>query len=474
MKKRMCPCGGTEFKATRIFQADVICDGAGKPINHIGFYEDHTTGPYTCQKCGTQFESLEDLVSVQQSMTLTVGFPGETPTKLSVASDGTITENVKDAITGFYKALGNDLSKTEGIHPICVDDGEDTILYGLLCVKPDNVSIKLGNLEDGMPSEWEPITLDESEESGIDNQYQCKEVLLSMEALSHHKLLCGLKVIKDYEGDLYCGIVKPGGAVFYSPRIVRAKILAEAGSFIAVDIPNETGYTFMLTQKEFEDAVIRYKGLRLYANYHLRKSYEKERLYLGINLSYEEWMEEREAPNPITREDIESAKSEVYQSKRTIDPRRILSLMPSMPPEEKVSMRTLAQLTLTYGGFFVHDKTSNQYSFKYLAEEEDPEKWFRRITWAKIIEEEGDKVRLLLKNTKGDYLIDLLLTPQEFEKCRIKYSLPKAWGILPGWDELLSEYDLRQYYREKVRTSSRPLPPYEKWRDGPFDVIKLH
>ena len=56
MKKRMCPCGGTEFKATRIFQADVICDGAGKPINHIGFYEDHTTGPYTCQKCGIQHE----------------------------------------------------------------------------------------------------------------------------------------------------------------------------------------------------------------------------------------------------------------------------------------------------------------------------------------------------------------------------------------------------------------------------------
>ena len=96
------------------------------------------------KNAGTQFESLEDLVSVQQSMTLTVGFPGETPTKLSVASDGTITENVKDAIIGFYKALGNDLSKTEGIHPICVDDGEDTILYGLLCVKPDNVSIKLG------------------------------------------------------------------------------------------------------------------------------------------------------------------------------------------------------------------------------------------------------------------------------------------------------------------------------------------
>ena len=230
-----------------------------------------------------------------------------------------------------------------------------------------------------MPSEWEPITLDESEESGIDNQYQCKEVLLSMEALSHHKLLCGLKVIKDYEGDLYCGIVKPGGAVFYSPRIVRAKILAEAGSFIAVDIPNETGYTFMLTQKEFEDAVFRYKGLRFIRNYHLRKSYEKERLYLGINLSYEEWMEEREAPNPITREDIESAKSEVYQSKRTIDPRRILSLMPSMPPEGKSVHATLAQLTLTYGGFFVHDKTSNQYSFKYLAEEEDPEKWFRRL-----------------------------------------------------------------------------------------------
>lgn len=432
MKKRMCPCGGMEFKATRIFQADVICDGTGKPINHIGFYEDHTTGPYTCKKCGAQYESLEDLVAIHQYMTLTVGFPREAPTKLSIASDGAITENVKEAVAGFYKNLGNDLSKTEGIHPVCVDDGEDTILYGLLCVKPDNVSIKLGNLEDGMPSEWEPIPLDESDKSAIDNEasrYECREVLLSMEALAHRKLLCGVKVVKDCEKDHFCCIIKPGGYIFYCPSVVRAKTLAEAGSFVAVDIPNDAGYTFMFSLEEFEEAVIRYKGMGgfasdLWTNYDLHKRYYAMKDYLDSNPSYGEWLEgylNAGILAPIKGEDIEAVNREVYSSKRAIDPDRILTLMAPEPQKVKLSMRTLANLTLTYGGFFVYEKASDRYSFKYLSEEEDPEKWFSPITWAKVIEEEADKVRLLLENTRGDYLIDLVLTPEEFEKSLARF-----------------------------------------------------
>nr|WP_303182495.1 hypothetical protein [Lachnoclostridium phocaeense] len=420
--RKVCPCGGAEFKATRIFQADVICDGTGKPINHIGFYEDHTTGPYTCKKCGAQYESLEDLVTINQY--ITVGFPGKTPTKLSVASDGSILKNVKEAIVGFYKALGNDLSKTEGIHPVCVDNGEETVLYGLLCVEPDRVSIKLGSMEEGMSSEWQPVPLDESEESGIHNQYQCKEVLLSMEALAHRELLCGVKVVEDCKKDQFICIIKPGGYIFYCPSVVRAKTLAEAGSFIAVDIPNDADYTFMFTKEEFEEAVITYKGTGrfasdLWSNYDLHKRYYAMKDHLDNNPSYGEWLEgylNAGILAPIEGEDVEAVDREVYSSKRAIDRERILTLMAPEPKKVKLSMQALAKLTLTYGGFFVYDKASDRYSFKYLSEEEDPEKWFSSVTWAKVIEEETDKVRLLLENTRGDYLIDLLLTPKEFEE----------------------------------------------------------
>ena len=447
MKKKTCPCGGTEFKATRIMKMGVVCDGKGVPIDSADFSEDRLT--YTCQKCGTQFESLEDLISVQQPMTLTIGFPGETPTKLSVASDGTVLENVKEAIAVFYKNLGNDLSKTEGIHPVCLNDGEDMILYGLLCVKPDSVSIKIANLEDGMPSEWEPVPLDATEESSIGNeesQNACKEVLLSMEALTHRDLLCGVKVVKDWGNELYCFIIKPRGYIFFCPSVVRAKILAEAGSFVAVDIPNDADYTFMFSKQEFEEAVIRYKGTGRFAsdlwpNYSLHKRYSA----MKDNLSYGKWLDGYLHDGilaPITREDVEAIKWKVYPPKRTLDPERILPLVAPVPKKVDLSVWTLAHLTLKNGGFFVydeasdnfkylseegnpenfvHDEASNRYFFKHVSEEEHPDKWFRPNARAKILEEEADKVRLLLENINGDYLLDLVLTPEEFEKSLARF-----------------------------------------------------
>lgn len=63
---RRCKCGCTRFYAHQVCRADIIVDQdnnfMGDLNGHISVYDaEEPYGPYTCEKCGAEYDSLDDL-----------------------------------------------------------------------------------------------------------------------------------------------------------------------------------------------------------------------------------------------------------------------------------------------------------------------------------------------------------------------------------------------------------------------------
>ena len=55
----ICECGNNEFNAHQKCYHDVIVDGNNMFLQNENIYEsEHPYGPYTCTKCGKEYEEL--------------------------------------------------------------------------------------------------------------------------------------------------------------------------------------------------------------------------------------------------------------------------------------------------------------------------------------------------------------------------------------------------------------------------------
>lgn len=60
-----CQCGCAEFIARQVIRADIVVDDSGAFLRNVeggleaGVYDSSTPyGPFTCVKCGTEYEEL--------------------------------------------------------------------------------------------------------------------------------------------------------------------------------------------------------------------------------------------------------------------------------------------------------------------------------------------------------------------------------------------------------------------------------
>lgn len=78
-------CGNEEFRAHRVLHIDVICDGEGTVLRPLKepFIASCYVGPFTCSKCGANYEDLKGTAKVKDLDFVLVPVKGH-PTRLAV------------------------------------------------------------------------------------------------------------------------------------------------------------------------------------------------------------------------------------------------------------------------------------------------------------------------------------------------------------------------------------------------------
>ena len=238
MNERVCPkCGGRRFFAHQVQRHDVIVDGDNNWIEQppeSSYDSESPYGPYVCEKCGAEYDSLDALA--EEPFYQTLLFSNVSEDHSLEFEERVFRSNLQQKLSEAVEryAMDEDCHGYYCFKAYCGLVEDSNTVKGCLYVKKTGSKVEVKVLEDP-------------------DENKGKEVLISMKVLAKFKDLNIRKLEDDQE--LY---IFETHYPYLFRETVKAEVLADHGKWIKLAVIDLTPMvtTMTITKNQYTQALI--------------------------------------------------------------------------------------------------------------------------------------------------------------------------------------------------------------------------